>query len=83
LGDTASDLLATPLHRLYAVLKNRRLRLPPEAAAAWQAHGATDEYLTFSQAQRIYRSTLPGAQVQRRLFWRYKDLARKMFWFDK
>lgn len=75
--DTISDLLASPLHRLYAALKNRHQPLSPEAAAAWQAHGETDQYLTLTQARRIYASALPGATVRKHLFWRYSVVWEK------
>ncbi len=71
LQDSLSDLIAVPLNWLFQMFKNRHIKPSPEAAAAMREHLRTDKYLTLSQAQRIYKKSLPGAKVRKHLFWRY------------
>jgi SAM-dependent methyltransferase len=52
--DKLSDFVAVPLNWLFQALKNSHIQQSPEAAAAMREHLRTDEYLTISQARRIY-----------------------------
>jgi 2-polyprenyl-3-methyl-5-hydroxy-6-metoxy-1,4-benzoquinol methylase len=45
--------------------------------AAWHDHGASETYLTFHEAQRLYARLLPGARVRQHLLWRYSVVWRK------
>ena len=45
--------------------------------AAWDAHGATDRYLSVGEVRRAAAEVLPGARVRRLLFWRYALVWRK------
>ena len=77
LRDRLSDLIAVPLNWCFQALKNRHLQQSSEAAAAMREHVRTDKYLTLSQAQRIYTSSLKRAKVRKHLFWRYSVVWEK------
>ncbi len=77
LQDKLSDFIAVPLNWLLQALKNRDIQQSPEAAAAMREHLRTDKYLTLSQAQRIYTSSLRRAKVRKHLFWRYSVVWEK------
>ena len=77
LGDRLSDFIAVPLNWCFQTLKNRHLQQSSEAAAAVREHVCTDKYLTLSQAQRIYTSSLRRAKVRKHLFWRYSVVWEK------
>ena len=68
----ARSLVAFPLNILGRLYTTGRLRPPPEVRAAWDAHGATDRYLSVAEVRRVAGETLPGARVRRLLFWRYE-----------
>ncbi|NJO39754.1 MAG: class I SAM-dependent methyltransferase [Cyanobacteria bacterium RU_5_0] len=77
LQDKLSDFIAVPLNWLLQALKNSHIQQSPEAAAAMREHLRTDEYLTLSQARRIYTSSLRRAKVRKHLFWRYSMVWEK------
>lgn len=77
LQDILSDVIALPLHWIFNILRNRRIRPTLEAIEVWREHGQTDKYLKRSQAQKIYTSSLTGATVRRHLFWRYSVVWEK------
>ena len=77
LGDTLSDCIAVPLNWLFQMRKNRHIQKSPEAAEAMREHLRTDEYLTLSQARRIYTNSLKGAKLRKHLFWRYSVVWEK------
>jgi SAM-dependent methyltransferase len=72
-----SDFVAVPLNWIFQALKNSHIQQSPEAAAAMREHLRTDEYLTLSQARRIYTSSLGKAKVRKHLFWRYSVVWEK------
>lgn len=72
-----SDFVAVPLNWIFLALKNSHIQQSPEAAAAMREHLRTDEYLTLSQARRIYTSSLRKAKVRKHLFWRYSVVWEK------
>ena len=69
--ELARSALAFPLNVLGRLYTTGRLRPPPEVRAAWDAHGATDRYLSVGEVRRAAAEALPGARVRRLLFWRY------------
>lgn len=75
--DVLSDFVAVPLNWLFQALKNSHIQPSPEATAAMREHLRTDEYLTISQAQRIYTRSLREAKVRKHLFWRYSVVWEK------
>lgn len=75
--DILRDVIAVPLHWIFNMLRNWRIRPTREAIEAWREHGSTDKYLTRSQAQKIYTSSLTGATVRKHLFWRYSVVWEK------
>ncbi|NJL57822.1 class I SAM-dependent methyltransferase [bacterium] len=75
--DKLSDFIAVPLNWLFQALKNGHIQQSPEAAAAMREHLRTDEYLTLSQARRIYTNSLRKAKVRKHLFWRYSVVWEK------
>lgn len=75
--DKLSDFIAVPLNWLFQTFKNSHIRQSPEAAAALREHLRTDQYLSFSQARRIYTSSMRAANVRKHLFWRYSVVWEK------
>jgi SAM-dependent methyltransferase len=76
LGVTRS-LAAFPANLLGRLVTTGRLRPPPEVRAAWQAHGASDQYPKVADVRRAAAETLPGARVRQHFFWRYSLVWRK------
>ncbi len=77
--DILTDVIAVPLHWIFQLLRNKRIRATPEAVEAWREHGRTDKYLTLPQAQQLYTKLLKGAKIRKHLFWRYSVLWEKPF----
>ena len=77
LSDRLSDWIAVPLNWFFQIRKNRHIQKSPEAAEAMREHLRTDEYLTLSQARRIYTNSLKGAKLRQHLFWRYSVVWEK------
>ncbi|HEV2800797.1 MAG TPA: methyltransferase domain-containing protein [Pyrinomonadaceae bacterium] len=77
LSDLFFDGVAYPASLLLALVKNGRLRPQREVRAAYAEHGKTDSYLTLSEVERICARVLPGAEVNRHLFWRYSIVWKK------
>lgn len=57
--------------------KSARLRPSAESRAVWDRHAEIDHYLSFHEAESIWRELLPGSIVRRHLFWRYSVTWRK------
>ena len=76
-GGFARSLVAFPANVAGRLATTGRLRPPPEARAAWEAHGATDSYPKLAEVRRIAADTLPGARIRRHLFWRYSLVWRR------
>jgi SAM-dependent methyltransferase len=64
-------LLGIPASLIMKAIHGSPLRPSPEERAAWDAHGATDHYLSLSEIWRACAEVVPGAQVHRHLLWRY------------
>lgn len=75
--DKLSDFVAVPLNWIVEALKNRYIQQSPEAAAAMREHLARDQYLTLSQVQQIYTSSLERVKIRKHLFWRYSIVWEK------
>ena len=75
--DLARSAAAFPLNLLGRLYTTGHLRPPPEVRAAWDAHGATDRYLSLSEVKRTAAVLLRGVRVRRLLFWRYELVWRK------
>lgn len=71
LADWLPGIIAVPYHLALSHLKGRGNPPSAEAAAAWQAHGKDDHYLSISEVRRAAAELLPGARVTRHLLWRY------------
>ena len=59
------------------LIRNGRLRPPPEVRKAWEQHGVHDHYSTVKQMRALTQEILPGAVVKRCLLWRYLLVYRK------
>ncbi|HEX8558241.1 MAG TPA: class I SAM-dependent methyltransferase [Pyrinomonadaceae bacterium] len=75
--DAALSALAAPAGAGLRLLRQGRLRAPREVRRAWAEHGRRDTYLTLAGARELYARLLPGAEVRRRLLWRYSVVWRK------
>lgn len=51
--------------------RNGSVREDPHSAAVWKRHGEYDRYLTLREVRRAADEQLPGAELRRKLFWRY------------
>lgn len=76
-SDFLIALLALPIDAVLRLIKNGRLKAPPEVQEAWAKHGQNDSYLTFSQVRQTCAALLPGAKVRKHLLWRYSIVWRK------
>jgi len=77
-ADYAVCALALPVAHALRIARTGTLRDPPEVSAAWDAHGATDRYLTLAQVRAACaEARLAGARVKRRLLFRYTLLWTK------
>jgi len=74
----ARGLLALPYNAL-SWLRRRfdPRRDPAELSAAWSAHGAHDQLLSFREVCAVAAAALPGATIRRHLGWRYTLVWRK------
>jgi SAM-dependent methyltransferase len=71
------SLAAFPLNVLGRLATTGRLRPPPAARAAWEAHAATDRFPVLADVRRVAAEILPGALVRQHLFWRYSLVWRR------
>jgi SAM-dependent methyltransferase len=69
--------LALPVNAGLQFVRTGRLWMRRALRKAWDEHGRSDRYLSFSEASRIYPTTLPGASVRRHLLWRYSAVWTK------
>jgi SAM-dependent methyltransferase len=76
--DFARSAAAVPLNVALRLRSGRPLRDPPEVRAAWDAHAATDRYLSLREVRVACAAAgLAGARVRRLLLWRYLLVWRK------
>ena len=71
-------LLGLPASLIMKRIHRSPLRPSPEERAAWDAHGATDHYLTLGEIRRACAEVIPGAQVRQHILWRYSLIWRKI-----
>lgn len=76
MGDLLFNVASIPYHLLLKQRKGGSFQ-SPEAAAAWEAHGRDDHYLSMGEVRHICASLLPGAKVTRHLLWRYSIVWQK------
>lgn len=62
---------ALPANLLLRTWKLRRLREAPHVRQAWSEHARNDIYPTLEQVRSLGQRLLPGALIERKLFWRY------------
>ena len=78
LKDRGRDLVAAPVAAFLNLFHTGHLRRPHEQREAWREHGENDaQQLTTRQVKAIAARALPGAQVDRRLLWRYSLIWQK------
>ena len=77
LREVARSALAFPLNLLGRLATTGRLRPPPEARAAWDAHFSTDRFPAVAEVRAAAGELLPGARLRQHLFWRYSLVWRK------
>ena len=76
--DRGRDLVAAPVALFLNLFHTGRLRHHRDKRAAWRAHGENDaQQLTTRQVKAVAARVLPGAQVERRLLWRYSLIWQK------
>ncbi|MDJ0588471.1 MAG: class I SAM-dependent methyltransferase [Pleurocapsa sp. MO_226.B13] len=72
-----SDAIAVPLNWYFLKLKNRDVRVSPEAKAAMQEHIRTDKYLNLVEVKKIYTEFLTTPKIRKHLLWRYSVVWQK------
>lgn len=58
-------------------MKSGGRRESPELRRAWEEHGRSDTYPTLEEVRRVCNAIMPGAEIRRRLLWRYSVIWRK------
>ena len=60
------------------VFKNGKLHKDdPHATEVWRKHGEHDSYMTLKEIRSFVAQHIPGAEVKRKLFWRYSLIWEK------
>jgi ubiquinone/menaquinone biosynthesis C-methylase UbiE len=77
LTDLVFDGVAYPAGLFLRLIKTGRPRPAKEVREAYDEHGKTDAYLTFPRIEQMCADLLPGALVERHLFWRYSITWKK------
>jgi ubiquinone/menaquinone biosynthesis C-methylase UbiE len=77
LTDLFFDTAAYPASLFLQLVKTGKLKPSREVREAYARHGKTDAYLTLSQIKQICAHVLPGAILNRHLFWRYSMIWKK------
>ncbi len=77
LADLFFDTAAYPASLFLRLVKTGKLKQSREVREAYARHGKTDTYLTLSQIKQICARVLPGAMLNRHLFWRYSVIWKK------
>ena len=70
LSEKVYAALGFPMSLIMRAVHRSPYRQPSEERAAWEAHGATDQYLTLSRLREICATVIPSAQVRQHLLWR-------------
>jgi len=71
LVDLPLNLIAVPVNLILKYARTGHLKEPAAVREAWAEHGQRDVYLTLPQVRALCQAVLPGARVNRHLFWRY------------
>ena len=69
--DLFFDAVAYPTSLFLTLVKTGKFRPAKEVRDAYAGHGKTDTYLTLPQIEQICARVMPGAILNRHLFWRY------------
>lgn len=76
-ADYLAGALAFPASLVLRRMKSGGRREPPGLRQAWEEHGRSDTYPAFEEVRRVCNAIMPGAEVKRRLLWRYSGVWRK------
>jgi SAM-dependent methyltransferase len=71
IGDYFTLAIASVLNRVRKALRSGAVNNEEEIARLWRNHARFDVYKTLNEISRISRSLLPGARLERHLYWRY------------
>jgi len=71
------SVIAVPLNLIMMYKHNKTFKRSKEEIEIWNEHGKSDKYLTFKEIETICEEVLPGAIVQKHLFWRYSIIWTK------
>lgn len=75
--ESVISLAVVPVSLALGLARSGRLRPPPAARDAWAAHARHDRYSTLAEVRAACGELLPGAQIRRRLLWRYSLVWRR------
>ncbi len=75
--DILREIISVALNWILQILKNRNIQSTQEEIEAWKKHFITDEYLTLTEAKKIYRNFLKKSKIKNHLFWRYSVVWQK------
>ena len=71
------DVVGLGVSPVLRLVHNGRLKPPAEVRKAWEQHGKHDHYSTINQMRVLADELLPGASINRHLFWRYTLVYKK------
>ncbi|HEX6045287.1 MAG TPA: hypothetical protein VFZ22_12420, partial [Pyrinomonadaceae bacterium] len=77
LSERMFDVVGLGLSAGLRLVHNGRLQPPAAVRKAWEQHGRHDSYLTITDVRKLAYDILPGATVNRHLFWRYSLVYHK------
>lgn len=77
LAERMLDVIGLGVSPVLRLFHNGRLKPPAEVRKAWEQHGKHDHYSTINQIRALADELLPGARINRHLFWRYTLIYKK------
>lgn len=78
LTDYLISIAAIPINIITMLIKTGKVKKSKEEINAWNEHAKHDKYMTIKNVEKISREIMPGAKLQRHLFWRYSLVWRKV-----
>ena len=78
-SEKISSPFASGLSTVFNIIYNKRIHSTKKEQEYWIKHGQNDKYLPIDELKNICATSLPGAILKRRFFWRYTLVWQKTF----
>lgn len=75
--DILLSAIAVPANIIMMIIKTGKPRKSKEEIRVWDEHAKHDKYMTIEEIKNICIELLPGAKINRHLFWRYSLVWKK------